>query len=582
MKPAQPSFLSPSRALIYLLYTALIYFVIALSIWLVDDHFSYNRGPDSAAYILLAESIAEGYGYADINDPDMPAHTQYPPLFSLVLSPVVYLLGYNFMWMRIVVLVFVLASLYLIKRIMEREGGLLLSLGVVLLTATNPAVIFFSREIAPEMPYLFFSLLSVVSLQGYVDRRELKAVHWLIPFVLPLAYMTKLIGLSLCAAVIFALVIRILLEDKRVYRTKKFFYFYFLSVSLLPLVLWFSRNVISTGGASAYLSIFLGADYYDAAAGSAGLSGIMERVKDNLLLYSNAVPASFLTWLGFKSIVSPLFYKGLLAFTLLSILAGLIYGLIWKRRVMDFYMFSFLMVLLVWPVYGEGDARRYLVLVLPFLYFYFFQGIMLSIGGYLKGVYRFKGAVLLPFLLLLFFNVFEKKNFFRPDAVFQKAKVSTELLSADLLKRKADVSPWSIGLEYFGAVPCYQRYLISSYMLKESMDKDDVVITRKPDLVRLISGRFAKRFPYTLDRKDMEDLLRQKEATHILSDSCYPETERYLMPYLNENPERFERISSRDIGDEKLRIDAGKMEIISRLSSGAGLADTGIYRIKGD
>jgi len=43
---------------------------------------------DDANYIILAESIAKGHGYRQINYPTAP-ETRYPPVLPLVLAPLV-------------------------------------------------------------------------------------------------------------------------------------------------------------------------------------------------------------------------------------------------------------------------------------------------------------------------------------------------------------------------------------------------------------------------------------------------------------------------------------------------------------
>ena len=56
---------------------------------------------DSGAYLSLAQSLVSGEGYRDIFLDGSPAHTKYPPVFPLLLAPLVYLFGLNFWVIRL-------------------------------------------------------------------------------------------------------------------------------------------------------------------------------------------------------------------------------------------------------------------------------------------------------------------------------------------------------------------------------------------------------------------------------------------------------------------------------------------------
>ena len=80
---------------------------------LVIRELSLTIGTDAATYILLAKAMAAGGGYVDVSIPGSPAHTQYPPLFPLMLTPVFYLFGFSFAWMRLIEVLSGLACVYL-------------------------------------------------------------------------------------------------------------------------------------------------------------------------------------------------------------------------------------------------------------------------------------------------------------------------------------------------------------------------------------------------------------------------------------------------------------------------------------
>ena len=88
---------------------------------LVIRELSLTRATDAATYILLAKGMAAGGGYVDVNIPGNPAHTQYPPFFPMMLTPVFYLFGFNFAWMRLVEIFSGLACVYMVKKLFEKE-----------------------------------------------------------------------------------------------------------------------------------------------------------------------------------------------------------------------------------------------------------------------------------------------------------------------------------------------------------------------------------------------------------------------------------------------------------------------------
>ena len=53
--------------------------------WLFFEPQMHNGG-DNSAYLALARSLVDGTGYREIYDPAMPLHTQYPPVFPLLLA----------------------------------------------------------------------------------------------------------------------------------------------------------------------------------------------------------------------------------------------------------------------------------------------------------------------------------------------------------------------------------------------------------------------------------------------------------------------------------------------------------------
>ncbi|MBE9532155.1 MAG: glycosyltransferase family 39 protein, partial [Proteobacteria bacterium] len=369
--------------IIFIIFFVLLYFQ------LISDKLSYLRGGDTASYILLAKSLASGLGFSDFNLPGNPPHTQYPPLFPLMLTPIVAFFGYNFMWMRLVGIAFALAALYVIKLYFTRRTSSAMAYVLVFLTGTSFFVLSISAEILPEAAYLFISILTLYLYEKNMDKTFASPYARYLPVLAPLMYFTKFIGVTICFAVICVLLLRIKSEaEERSAYIKKLLYF--ILIGVVPFVVWFVRNNLYARGVSTYQSIMFQADYYDSGLGSAGVGAIFDRMIANITMYINEVPMTFLTYLDLRKAVSPAVLKGFLAVILILFLIGFIRDLIIKRGIKDFYTFFYLAILMVWPTYGSGDALRYLVPLIPLFYYYFFRGFEVVIS---PGTFFTRGEV---------------------------------------------------------------------------------------------------------------------------------------------------------------------------------------------
>jgi hypothetical protein len=509
----------------------------------IDDNFSDLRGEDNASYVLLAKAIATGQGYADVNLPGAPPHTQYPPLFPLLLSPIFYLYGYNFMLMRLLVMVLGLGAVYLTYRVFSASSGKRAGALAAVLVGTNFQILFFMGEILTELPYLFFSLLALYLLSK-VPSGERGSLFAAIVGVAA-AYLTKSIGMTLAVAAVLALLAIAVTSGSHELRSglKKFLYFAVLGFA--PFAIWSARNSAYSTGITTYQSIFMQADYYDLSKGTAGLDALLKRALENLSWYADAVPATLLTYGEFNKMLPEAVYKWASIGVLAVMAVGFVYCLLRKRRVMDFYVLFSLLLLAVWPTYGAGAARRYAIPFIPFFYYYFFHG-----AGFIASP---KEHLLtgwpgreprLPYALLavlLCFNLLAVRKTLMPPASVESFKGALSALVGNY-DRKFETAEYPVMTSETikSSAPCYDRYLSAAVLLRRAMNADDLVMTRKPEVVSIISGRHAVRFPYTPDRAEMAAFVKRAGVTHVMLDGCYDETRRYLAPYAEERGSGFE------------------------------------------
>ncbi|MDO8425961.1 MAG: hypothetical protein Q7T24_00420, partial [Deltaproteobacteria bacterium] len=215
-------------------------------------------------------------------------------------------------------------------------------------------------------------------------------------------------------------------------------------------------------------------------------------------------------------------------------------GLFYKRGVKDFYMLFYLALLMVWPVYGTGDARRYIIPLIPFIYFYFFAGFSIILGKRKEAGPGLRPAVLIPLSLLLAMNIAQIKNMVLPSTAIKRLESVRSAFSENLTKRFDFLTPEMLAADYFAKkAPCYRQYMMTAYYLRAGMNSDEVIMTRKPEIISLITGGYALRFPFTNNPDEMLGFIKDRKVDYILVDGCYPEAELYVSPFIDSHPELF-------------------------------------------
>ncbi|MBI5492187.1 MAG: glycosyltransferase family 39 protein [Deltaproteobacteria bacterium] len=505
---------------------------------LIDGALTYIRGGDSVSYVLLAKAIATGHWYSDINIPGSPPHTQYPPLFPLILSPVYFLLGLNVFWMKAVVLAFGVGAVLGAGLLFGKDSGHARGPLVALLTGTNFYVLFFMREVMSDVPYMALSLFSVYFIEAYSDRDK-GALSIAAPVFLAAAYLTRMIGITIYAAALASLFFKILLEkDGRGLYLKKLI---FLGITgAVPFVLWSIRGHIYGQGVSTYGSIFLQADYYSVEGGTLSAGPLITRVLKNSLYYLDEVPTALMTYSFVKDSLHPVILKVVEVALLVVMAVGFLKELFLKRGGKDFYVLFYMALLAVWPVYGTGDARRYIVPLIPFIYFYFFAGFSAVFCRGKKEGAGFRPVMLIPLFLLLAMNFAEIKAVVWPQTAFKRLQSVGRAFSENIAKRVDYLTPETLAADYFAKKsPCYRQYMMTAYYLRAGMNSNEVIMTRKPEMVSLITGGYAVRFPFTNNADEMLGFMKEKKVAYVLVDGCFAEAGLYVRPFMDAHPEMF-------------------------------------------
>ncbi len=382
------------------------YLAIAVSLFLILGGLLLNQDlpldNDEPFYYLLGKSLYLGQGYRDIYYPGNPPHVTYPFFYPLLLC-LAMSISQNILFLKSINILFGAGAILLSAILFQDKRNTVLKLFIPLV-AINLWMLSFSVTLAAEIPYLFFSLLSLLLLERY--GRTSCGLGLLLLALLASFFIKSLGFLLVCSGALFLVMNR---EHGKARR---------MLILWLPLpLIWSIRNLALSGEAVSitYLKQF-------AASIPDGnlLKYLFHALPYNIGQYFQTLPRLFLAGYflgenGFEgaSYFIPLYssvHKGLhlLDFKkpdlLLNILfwGVLIKGMVAQfktRRLLVLYPLLYLLLLLFWAPRATLDCKyRYLLPLLPFLLYYFLYG--LSLRG--KGTFLTHAAA----LFILVYNLF--------------------------------------------------------------------------------------------------------------------------------------------------------------------------------
>lgn len=319
---------------------------------------------DDAYYIVLAKSLAGGFGFSDIHLPEPRFHRHFPPGLPLVLS-LPTLLGFDLSTSVVIYKLILICcgalGLYCFARFALAEGySKHLVPAAILLASVSITFVGFTTRVASEMLYLLLSALALVALNKY-EQSSLKS-RWLplsAVFLVTLV-LTRSIGLVMLVAALLSWVIK--REFKRA-----------ILLIIASVALWLPWFLVSKTGGSGVES------YYDEFFSSFNPGAFFElgkRVVENgWLLLNRDIPRAIFS-IGSSEFVEarpwldafflPL-RLGISAVVVLSILRGLRQA----PRLASLYLAGSLLLITMWP----WDPSRYIVPLIPLLCLSFVAGL---------------------------------------------------------------------------------------------------------------------------------------------------------------------------------------------------------------
>lgn len=463
-----------------------------LAAWTFDPKLALSG--DNTEFMTLARSLVQGQGLSYISLPDPKPATKYPFGFPLMLAPLEWLAPGNWAAMNWLVVLFFAASIPVIYLLAREPLGRLPALLVALWCATLPLLLDFSHQVMSEVPYLFFSLLSLWLIERSLKEEEgIRGNYWFIGGFAAMmwSYYVRSAGIVLVGAIFLYLLLQRRFRQSLVLG----------GGAVLVALPWSLRNS-AIGEEMSYFRQLISVNPYFPEQGTVDLAGLLERVQFNAQAYlSRILPQIF--WPTETGNGAPL---------VSAILVGLVFyaTIVCIRRrqhlLLPLYAGLYIALVLMWP--SQWTDARFLAPLTPVLIFL---------------------AVLAAADLL------EKRPHLRlPGMVVAGAFLAGVLvLNLGALNRLAQAGKGDYP-------PAWRNYYAAGQWLKANTPADAVICCRKDYWLYIVADRPCMVYPF----KEPAEILASMEqhgVDYVVVDQLgFSSTPRFLVPAIQQYPERFE------------------------------------------
>ena len=483
-----------------ILLVATIAFVVVYS-QIFDEKLDQNG--DNASYFILGKALAEGDGFVNINSIQKTPNNHFPPGYPVIISAVIKVFGENARNIKVANSLFLYLTLvalyFLVKEVSNKNSTAIIAIFLVMM---NSHLLRYSSIIMTEIPFLFFSTITILSFTKINYKRPVWQDKYLYVVIalLSISLHIRTSGVALILGIILFLVFR---------RHWKHASIIALGVFLLALP-WQIRN--NKYGGSSYVKQLKMVNPYRPELGKAGPGDYFSRFGNNLHRYlTKEIPTATLSIINANyrqvSSLSEWLY-GLFFFLL--IIFGIL-NLKKFRLLILAYLAGTLTILSLWPDVWIGI--RFILPAVPFLIVGLVNGLQVVFSRVTPQPAR-KYMAWLPLIISIF--LFPGINSLSMGA-------------------KAEIKPeWT------------NYYSLASW-LKENNGDEIVVACRKPGLFYLYSNSYTINHKYTTDDQELIKDLIEKQVDYVVLDQLgYSSTSRYLYPAIQKNSEVFELIQERN------------------------------------
>jgi len=332
--------------------------VVSLILGAASFRRGHDWGDDFAWYILQAKSVLNGttdefMRQSEFTNTQSTTHVgplAYPWGYPLILVPVYALRGISPLGLKLPALLFYAGFLICLYLLMKKRFTSTESLLIVSLFAFNPMLIQFEDQILSDIPFLFFSTLSLYFMTEGNKRGIFQYV--LIGTAVFLTAFMRATGIILLGGFLAVEFVKFL-KNRRDREVLKQIILNSFIVCFVFAVLWGINLLLFPSGGESYLSQY------------AGLT--VETLKELTALYFNVFSEFFGSAQGWRAL-----YFVLLVFAL--------FGVWTKRSEETLFIIFTVLWMIVHITYPYWQGARYIFPILPIFIYFTFQGIKTAIS----------------------------------------------------------------------------------------------------------------------------------------------------------------------------------------------------------
>lgn len=439
-----------------------------------------SLGGDNADYILLADNMGRGLFMHTETNGITETHAHFPPLYPAVLYILGTVFGHeNIIAFKLFSVICYLMTIVILYFLFRKEKTGLMPL---LFIAVVIAYVRYSSLILTESMFIMLT----AGMMYCFSRRKQK------PFLYASIILGILMSLTRTAGIVFFIPVILVLIYEKHYKNALT-----AAAGLAVSLLWPLRNMLS-GGNNSYIEQLFYVNMYYPDMGHISVKDFIIRLWNNFRFYSfDALPAIFSAGYGGNAL------NAVLGTVLTTFFIYVFYRLIVKKRFFEAGLIAAnTLIIMIWP--DMFATERFILPVMPVMIFAVYAA---DIGALLKRIW---GIMLIAGLAInLFIGIYT---------------YSTALLP--LQKQvKAD---FRSNVELY---PLKYRPLLEIAVEADSfMEKDAVVIARKPALFELFSNRRTIIYPFTHNTDEQREFFGKYGVDYIIFDRG---TEQFTSFYLD-------------------------------------------------
>ncbi len=489
----------------------IIYLLILFFAFIPTYNYTFDKKiaflGDNASYYVFGKAIANGKGYINAHVVQESKVNSFPPGYSAIIAVVINTFNDKITTIKKANGVMYFTSLVILFFFFRQiSKNIDLSFILTFIILFNFYLLQYSTWMMSEISFILFTSIALLSLSYIRTEKAPWKCAWFYLMILSLAfsYHIRSQGIALFGGIFLY------------YLTQKNWRYLISSTAsfIILLIPWYIRN--SDLGPSPYSSALKYKNYYDHSQGlMQGMGDWIDRFTTNFARYvSSEIPSAIF---GYE----PNYDKGSWFF---GILILFIIGVgIYKTKKYQIaiagYILATFAILMIWPTVWTGV--RFMLPLVPLLIFLFFYGIFQIILILLTKakVDTVKVKKVLPYFFLIAFFIYFPK--------------------IDILHKEAR-RPLN---------PLYRNYFSMARWTKKNIDKDAIILCRKPMLFHLYSDHHVNGI---IKNNNPEEVLKQMKKANYTYIVVYGDglSQKYFFPVYKKYPERFpivQKLSNPDV-----------------------------------